>query len=374
MTDVVFTFSTETLADAAARGLARPPERMLQTLVRSPRVDRVLVVDTPRWLPARWRRGASPWPAGLGPARPHLRPTRLRPREASDPDDIRREVERRDQTIRRAAERAGLQRPAVVTFDPLFASFAPLEWAGPVTYYGRDDWSTFPPRRPWWPAYDAAYAALREKERGVLAISQPLLDRIAPTGPSAVIANGIDPDEWLAPDPPPDWFASLPRPILTYVGTVDERVDESLLSELGGTVLLVGPCRDEARRERLRRLGARLHVAADRRELAALVAHSDVGLIPHARTALTEAMSPLKLFEYRAAGLPIATVDLPPIAAEAADDDAIVLAGPGPAGFSMAAREAVSRGRDDEATRHRYIDRASWAGRHRAALDIALRP
>lgn len=375
--DVVFTFSTETLADAAARGLARPPERMLQTLVRSERVARVLVVDAPRWWPARLRRGPTRWPEQLGPRRPHLRPVRWRRREAVTPDDVAREVVRRDAGIRAAADRAGLRRPAVVSFDPLLAGLAPFDWAGPVTYYGRDDWSTFPPRRAWWPAYEAAYAGLRERGRGVLTISRPLLDRIAPTGPAAVIPNGIDPEEWIEPGPEPAVLASLCRPIHTYVGTVDDRVDESLLSELAdseGTVLLVGPCRDAARRRRLETLGAVLHVAADRRELAAIVSHSDVGLIPHTRTALTVAMSPLKLYEYRAAGLPVTAVDLPPIAAEAATDPAIELSGPGAAGFAAAARRAAARGRDDETTRLATIEATSWTGRHRAALDIALRP
>ncbi|MEZ5245300.1 MAG: glycosyltransferase [Acidimicrobiales bacterium] len=374
--DVVFTFSTETLADADARGLARPPERMLQTLVRSERVGKVLVVDAPRWLPAKLRRGPTPWPRGLGSPRAHLRPVRLRRREAVSIDDIRAEVARRDAVVRAAADRAGLRQPAVVSFDPLFAGFAPLEWAGPVTYYGRDDWSRFPPRQPWWPAYLAAYEGLRTTGRGVLTISRPLLDRIAPTGPAAVIPNGIDPTEWLEPGPPPPLTRTLPRPIFTYVGTVDERIDERLLPDLvaaPGSVLLVGPCRDDDRRARLEALGATLHVAADRAELAALVSDSDVGLIPHTRTDLTEAMSPLKLYEYRAAGIPVATVDLPPIAAEAADDDAIVLAAPGAAGFAAAAADAAERGRDDETTRRDYVERASWAGRHRTALEIALR-
>lgn len=374
--DVVFTFSTETLADAVARGLVRPPERMLQTLVHSERVGRVLVVDAPRWVPATWRRGTTPWPPALGPSRPHLRPTRWARREAVGLDAVRAELVRRDATIRSAADRAGLSAPAIVTFDPLLAGLAALEWAGPVTYYGRDDWSRFPPRRPWWPAYEAAYAGLRESARGVLAVSAPLLERIAPTGPAAVIPNGIDPGEWADPAPLPASLASLPRPLLTYVGTVDERIDEELLTDLvdgEGTVLLVGPCRDDDRRGRLTDLGAVLHVAADRAELAAIVSHSDVGLIPHTRTELTEAMSPLKLYEYRAAGLPVATVDLPPIAAEAADDPAIVLAAAGAAGFAAAARAAAERGADDDATRRDYIDGASWAGRHAVALDIALR-
>ncbi|MDW3219314.1 MAG: glycosyltransferase [Acidimicrobiales bacterium] len=374
--DVVFTFSTETLADAAARGLVRPPERMLQTLVRSDRVDRVLVVDAPRWVPAKWRRGRTSWPPALGSPRPHLRPHRWTRREAVEVDAIRAELLRRDAAIRAAADRAGMTSPAVVTFDPLLAGLAPLEWAGPVTYYGRDDWSRFPPRRPWWPAYEAAYAGLRATARGVLAVSAPLLERIGPTGPAEVIPNGIDPGEWTDPGPLPESLAALPRPLFTYVGTVDDRIDEDLLTDLvdgEGTILLVGPCRDDERRARLTDLGAVLHVAADRAELAAIVRHSDVGLIPHARTELTEAMSPLKLYEYRAAGIPVATVDLPPIAAEAAGDAAIVVAPSGPNGFAQAARAAAERGPDDEATRRAYVDDASWAGRHATALDIALR-
>ena len=50
-----------------------------------------------------------------------------------------------------------------------------------------------------------------------------------------------------------------------------------------------------------------------RDELTALVAAADVGLIPHVRGEQTMAMSPLKLFEYLAAGLPVASIDLPGI-------------------------------------------------------------
>jgi hypothetical protein len=374
--DVVFTYSLETLDDSRARGFARPPGRMLQTLLSSPHVGRVLVVDAERWFVSVVRHGRSRWPDSLGPARPHLRPWRLARNAPTDPETIEARVHRTDATIARAVLHHGLTEPALITFDPLLAGFAPAAWARAVTYYGRDDWAAYPPRRRWWPAYEVAYERIRATSRAVLAISEPLINRIAPTGPHAVVPNGIDPEEWRSPRPAPSWFANLPRPIFTYVGTVDGRVDEKFveqLLDLGGSVALIGPCGDQDRRARLHSMGIVLGEAADRGEVSAIIHHSDVGLIPHGESTLTEAMSPLKLFEYRAAGLPVASVNLPPIAAEASNDARIVLAQDAPTGFADAARQALELGADSDADRQSYITRTSWAKRHEAALEIALR-
>ncbi|MEM9519795.1 MAG: glycosyltransferase [Actinomycetota bacterium] len=374
MTDVLFTFSTETLADALHRQMMRPPDQMLQTLAHHAEVERLLVADAPRWIGALIKRRGPRWPDVLGAPRGHVRPLRLRRHEPSAIDGVRRHVAAQERQLRYAARRNGLRRPNLITFDPLLAGFGDFGWAGAVTYYARDDWAAFPPRRPWWEAYDEAYQLIGETGRGVLAVSQPLLDRIAPTGPSAVIVNGIDPTEWHDPDRPPAWFSSLPRPVVTYVGTVDDRIDPAQIASLAtmpGTVLLVGPSNPQT----LERMDSKVrhHVARDRRELAALVCASDAGLIPHRATSLTHAMSPLKLYEYRAAGLPVASTDLPPIRAEAAVDARIVLAGPAAEDFAAACRTALERGSDDQATRRAYAEAGSWTARHRDALEIILR-
>ena len=44
-----------------------------------------------------------------------------------------------------------------------------------------------------------------------------------------------------------------------------------------------------------------------------MIRASRVCLLPHVRSALTEAMSPLKLYEYLAAGRPTVSSDLPPV-------------------------------------------------------------
>ena len=49
----------------------------------------------------------------------------------------------------------------------------------------------------------------------------------------------------------------------------------------------------------------------------------DIGLIPHRQQAGIRAMSPLKLYEYLAAGLPVVSVDLPSV--HGVDDDRVLI-------------------------------------------------
>ena len=44
-----------------------------------------------------------------------------------------------------------------------------------------------------------------------------------------------------------------------------------------------------------------------------MMAAADVGLVPHLETPMTVTMSPLKLYEYLAAGTPVVASDLPPM-------------------------------------------------------------
>ncbi|MSW65515.1 MAG: hypothetical protein F2825_11590, partial [Actinobacteria bacterium] len=61
-----------------------------------------------------------------------------------------------------------------------------------MTYFARDDWTAHPAYEPWWPELDEAYEVLRRRGTRVVAVSEVLHDRLAPTGPSAVVPNGID--------------------------------------------------------------------------------------------------------------------------------------------------------------------------------------
>lgn len=99
-----------------------------------------------------------------------------------------------------------------------------------------------------------------------------------------------------------------------------------------------------------------------------MIAAADAGLVPHVRNPLTEAMSPLKLYEYLAAGLPVAAADLPPIRGV---DDRVVL---GPVGGNLvpAVARALELGRAPELERLAFVREHSWAGRFDALLELAL--
>jgi hypothetical protein len=90
--------------------------------------------------------------------------------------------------------------------------------------------------------------------------------------------------------------------------------------------------------------------------------------MPHHRTPLTEAMSPLKIYEYCAAGRPIATTDIAPVRGI---HKSVVLVEEG-ASFADGVARALAMGPMTEADRQAFLAQNSWASRHEAILKLAL--
>jgi teichuronic acid biosynthesis glycosyltransferase TuaH len=205
-------------------------------------------------------------------------------------------------------------------------------------------------------------------------VSQAILDRIRPTGPSAVIPNGVEPEEWRSPPPAAGWFATLPSPRILYVGVVDRRLDLGAVREVAdrfprGTVVFLGPVGDPRAIEPLRSLpNVRIEPAVGRREVAGVVHAADVCIMPHLSNRLTTAMSPLKLYEYLAGGRPVAATDLPPVRAV---DPRIALVRDG-GNFADGVAEALDRGPLTDEERRAFIDANSWQKRHDEFLALAL--
>ena len=170
------------------------------------------------------------------PQRALVQPMRLARADARSRRSLVEGYRRYDERLRRAAEELGLHAPRVITTNPLVAGFAPFAWASTVTYFGRDDWLSSEARRAYWPAYRAAYRQMREAEVGVVAVSEQIIERIAPLGPHAVVPNGVEPAEWAGPVPDaPEWLAAIPGPRAIYVGTIDTRLDTEGVAALAAS-------------------------------------------------------------------------------------------------------------------------------------------
>ncbi|MBS1845821.1 MAG: glycosyltransferase [Actinobacteria bacterium] len=374
---VIFTFDDITWDAAQRRGMNFSQDQILLGLMDDPAVERLLVSNRPRSAPVvaikdRIRRPV-PFPET---ERCRLRqPLRLRRDDPTRVAALRRHYGTWEQRLRRAAEEFDMERPAIVTSQAFVAGFCEFEWAGPVTYVAIDDFSAHPSYRRWREGYLEAFAEISRRRRRLIAVSNAIVDKVDPQGPSLLLPNAVDPELWGARPEVPGWLTALPGPRLLYVGTLDSRLDVE--ASLGvarawpeGSVVIIGPLEDGAHlAPLLAEPNVHHHGAVRHSEVPAVVAGADACLIPHHRTDLTVAMSPLKLYEYLAAGRPVAVTDLEPMSG---------IAGPvfrvPPAGdFRPAVAAALEAGPMAEPERRRFIERNAWPSRRAEALEFALR-
>ena len=131
-----------------------------------------------------------------------------------------------------------------------------------------------------------------------------------------VIGNGVEVERFQSAVPASDLPGDPASPILGYVGSLHSWFDVPLVAALAraqrsARVVLVGPAHHATREEisRAQSSAPNLHWMGPRpyAEIPSIVRAFRVGLIPFRRTPLTEAVNPVKLYEYAAAGVPCVT-------------------------------------------------------------------
>ncbi len=375
--EVVFAFSYLSWGAAARRGWFGTEDRLARGLVTHEQVRRVLICDRARSLPLKLLRDRLTYDAAPFPAderRQLLAPVRLRRSDPAALNSVARAFASYGRAMERGARRMGLKDPVVITTHPLVAGFAELSWARAVTYYALDEWTAHPAYSRWWAAYRESYRCIRERGHRVAAVSAALLRSLTPTGASRVVPNGLEPAEWLDQPTSSQSSANCRGPLLVYAGSLDARLDVEWLRQTArampqATLALVGPLVDAAHLQPLRgEPNVAIRAPLARAELTTLIRSADVGLIPHRRSPLTDAMSPLKLYEYLAGGLPVAATDLEPMRGV---DHRVVLVGEG-GDFPAAVRAAHALGRAPERERRAFVRANSWRSRHEALLELAL--
>lgn len=145
---------------------------------------------------------------------------------------------------------------------------------------------------------------------------------VAKDGRQLVVPNGFD-DRLFSPDTEPDPAYSFPGPVIGFVGTLFQFLDYRLLLRVAdafpeASLVFVG--RIEQRVPKLVELLARPNVThvgyVEKERVPGLVAHFDVCIAPFRQDEVARVVSPLKVFEYLAAGKPVVASDLAAMRAE----------------------------------------------------------
>jgi glycosyltransferase involved in cell wall biosynthesis len=192
-----------------------------------------------------------------------------------------------------------------------------------------------------------------------------------------VVENGVEFGPFTTPQAAPPEYAALPRPLAVYVGALDDRFDVAMVAAAArarpdASFVLVGP-EDPARPlaplvglANVRRLGRRPY-----EQVPGYLQHADLALLPMSGHGANAGRSPMKIYEYGAAGLPVVATRTAELARRALSFVRLVA---DPAGFAAAVDAAFRVPPDAQADARRQARDAArqfdWIGRARLLLDL----
>jgi glycosyltransferase involved in cell wall biosynthesis len=141
--------------------------------------------------------------------------------------------------------------------------------------------------------------------------SEPVLAHLrtlAPV-PAMLLENGVEFDRFATAAAPPPEYRDIPEPRAVYAGALDGRFDAGLIHALaadpGIRIVLIGPASGDIANALSGRPNVFLLGPRPYESLPAYLQHAQIGLLPLTAHPANEGRSPMKLFEYGAAGLPV---------------------------------------------------------------------
>ena len=176
-----------------------------------------------------------------------------------------------------------------------------------------------PRLRQLWRYQDAQLA--RRADVVFVQTEQHLREKQAQGANVFLMANAVDTDRFdtsanSPPSPPPD-LRDIPTPRIGYVGSINYRIDWDLVEHIlrclpQFNVVFIGNSAGDSRFDSLARRYQNMHPLGPRpyEQIPAYLHAMDVCIIPFLATPLTISQSPLKLFDYLAAGKPIVATNV----------------------------------------------------------------
>lgn len=170
--------------------------------------------------------------------------------------------------------------------------------------------------------YDRHHAILTNEKIFVVATSNKLLDDVKRYRSKnfALITNGVDVAHWRRPvyHPPSDLQPLLAsgRYLVGYHGTLASWINYEILRAIANDgrydVLLIGLQHDTSFKSSGLAAHPRVHYLGSKQyhTLNQYAAYYDVAILPFLKNDMTDTVSPVKIFEYMAAGKPIVSTNL----------------------------------------------------------------
>lgn len=301
------------------RGVSNRNYHVLQELLRNENVRRVVSVDYP---PRDFKRAIRSFTDNVRTSIPHSRFIRHTPFDSLRKIDDKLFVATVYDYFWRKARFANHLRGYIRSFglsDVVLWSFVP--YAAPfiralgqqVTIFDAvDNWSEHASYQPYRQEFRNAYQLIADEADIIFTVSHELQNLFNNQPNVYWIPNGVDTSHYrtqrtlINRD-----IADLPRPIVGYIGVVQDRVDTDLIVFLAQknptkSFVIVGPVWNETDAAKLKSqrniytLGYKPY-----EEAPAYIQQFDVGIIPHRPSSFVTSTNPMKLYEYLACGIPV---------------------------------------------------------------------
>lgn len=254
--------------------------------------------------------------------------------------------------------------------DVLWISNPKLFWLADVVKYDRlcyriaDDYAQFEN----FPNIADLEAQFIHRADHVFVTSRLLEEKVARQGKKPVLLNNaVDKDFFSREQPLPAEFRGTDRKRILYVGFISYWFDIELISQLAQSVdadiYIVGP--EKLNLDRIRSF-TNVHILGARayEDVPAYMQHADAAIIPFVTGKLTEAISPLKLYEYCAAGTPVVSSYIE----EVAQIGAPVYLATDHADFISGVQKAL-QSPESTAVLQEFAARNSWEQRFRVIME-----
>lgn len=213
------------------------------------------------------------------------------------------------------------------------------------------------------------YKELLIKADSAMTNCQPLRHAMQSFFPDIrLVPNGcdVDPPRVIPKgDPVFNQFIRFPGKTIGFVGNLESKIDVALLQKVadrfpGCQVVLLGSTHANPDAFALsRNPNVCMPGVVPYDELDAWMGKFDVGLVPHLRTELTQAMNPQKIYAYLASNVPVVSTDVPNIPR---DTDLVRVAAAHDQ-FLDAVADVLEVGRPSSRSFHTYVEANSWAAR-----------